>query len=166
MDALCESLKWIEGLEIVAEENDRGMAAQAHGQVLQGAQAGVAILAWSAEVLLEDDQLELDVGVTGGEIFMAGRDQHFVIELAEDILANRNNVLGRQSQQGWLVARIEKVQIDRHGYLSRRVGGRGGPSSTALSIFFIRKLLMLLVVSPRCFLRLSMPRETGPRLEQ
>jgi hypothetical protein len=52
-------------------------------------------------------------------------------------------------------------------YFSFSVAGVfGGPFFADSSPFFIRRLKMSVVVSPRFFLMASIPRETGPRLVQ
>src|SRR5262249_54710498 len=61
---------------------------------------------------------------------------------------------------------LERTKAERGGYLILRVAGTGGAPATASLVAFIRSELMVVVVSPRVFLILSIPRVTGPRLVQ
>src|SRR5262249_7643598 len=108
------------------------------------------------------------------ELAVVDRGVHFVAELVQGVLGGLLQFRCAQAQQGGLVGRCDKLEVDGHGspfghFILRLSGAGGGLAAIWRGVSagaVMRRSEMLVVESPRAFLMLSMPRVTIPRLLQ
>ena len=171
MNTVLISLHRVKTREGLAHKNDRGMPPRGHLGVLNEGEAAIFRRAVGGEQFLDDDDLIRHLAEIGDEIAVRRRLMNLVAQFGERGLGQLLPLRRAEGEQGRLVAGAEKFKFGGHGYLSLMVaagtGGGGGRVDTASSMRgAIFRLETSVVLSPRFFLMLSMPRVTGPRLLQ
>ena len=165
VNALLKGLHGVKCLEPVAQQNNQGVTPLVDGHVLQRAERKIFLGFTRGKQFLDDDDLITDLAEARGEIRVRRGRVNLVAEFAQRPFGGvEPRGIGTGDQRG-LVPRGDehRLKVVCHGHLSLMVGtGSAGECAPG----FIFSELTLEVISPRCFLTLSMLRETTPRLLQ
>jgi len=114
MDALGKGLEGVEGFKGAAEQEEGGVAALGHGQLLQELKARVGLHRVDGEDVLDDDDLVVDLVETGLELDARFDEMDFVAHFEQDGLDGRLDRRGADGDQGGQVVRADEIKFFAH----------------------------------------------------
>ena len=129
VNALLERLHGREGLERVAEQNQRGVPALAHGHVLQRFHRQVLARVIGGEHFLDDNRLIADLAEANEEIAVGCRRVDFIPQLVQSSLGGFEPLRGGKGQQRWFIRRTDELELGGHRLFEfefPRLRGGGG----------------------------------------